>query len=225
MQQTTSDSDFSVSSYGNFMIEYSDTPEPKYSIAGENTKKYNTYNTYYLVSEKSLSIMLHILIMVCFITYFYFNYIIIIEKKLFLQKIQKYFNNANNEYNNFNTDYQLILTNAVDQFPYENEYLYNKYITSQAQQQKKLDELFYKSMIMITSVFLGFLITFINCLFIRKQIRWKVVIIENLIMVLLLGTVEYLFFTNIVLQYSPITDEELEYISYNNVVKIVNGTY
>ena len=222
MQQLSSESDFSVSSSGNFMIEYSDENDLPYSTVDENARKYKTY---YIFSEKSLSIMLHILIMVCFIVYFYFNYIIIIERRLFLQKMQQYFNNMNNEYNKFDTEYQIILVTAVNQFPYADDYLYDLYIISQKQQQEKLDELFYKSMTMISIVSFVFLITLINCIFIRTKIRWKLLIIENLFMFILLGIVEYVFFNIVVLQYSPITDEELEYIAYTNAVKIVNGSY
>ena len=33
------------------------------------------------------------------------------------------------------------------------------------------------------------------------------------------------FFTMVIIMYNPITDEELEYIAYNNIVDIINGTY
>ena len=48
----------------------------------------NNYNTYHTISEKLFSILTHVFIMVCFATYFFFEYVIEIEKKLLLDKIK-----------------------------------------------------------------------------------------------------------------------------------------
>ena len=69
------------------------------------------------------------------------------------------------------------------------------------------------------------LIAFINCLCIRDKIRWKSIIVENILMFALLGAFEYIFFNTIILKYSPITNEELRYSIYSNMRKIVDGTY
>ena len=46
----------------------------------------------------------------------------------------------------------------------------------------------------------------------RDKVRWKTIIAENIGMLGLLGFFEYLFFTEIIMNYNPISDAELEYI-------------
>ena len=43
-------------------------------------------------------------------------------------------------------------------------------------------------------------------------------------MFLFLGIFEYLFFTNIIIVYNPITDAEIQYISANNFLTFFNIT-
>ena len=49
----------------------------------------------------------------------------------------------------------------------------------------------------------------------RKIVKWKWIFIENLLMFLFLGIFEYLFFTNVILHYNPITDDEIKYFIAN----------
>ena len=44
-------------------------------------------------------------------------------------------------------------------------------------------------------------------------------------MLALLGALEYVFLQNVILKYSPFTDEEIKYMVYKEVIKIINGTY
>ena len=78
---------------------------------------------------------------------------------------------------------------------------------------------------MVGYVSIFFLLSLINAIRIQKYIHWNHIIIENLLMFLLLGIFEYLFFTHIIMSYTPISDEEIRYLLYNNVEQIINGTY
>ena len=50
------------------------------------------------------------------------------------------------------------------------------------------------------------------------------IINQNILMFLFLGIFEYLFFTEIILNYSPISDSEIKFIVYNGVINYFNST-
>lgn len=192
----------------------------------------NDKNNYHTFSEKILSIISHVLIMACFETYFYFNYIILMERKLFLEKINSYFKKMDKYYDNYydelNIDnkenFNVFVSYILEHHHEAQNYLYDQYQTSMKEQKELLSDLYHLSLMMLLIIFSIFCLALINALFIRKYIHWKNILMENSLMFILLGIFEYLFFTYIILLYTPITDSELQYIVYNNLIDIVNGT-
>lgn len=185
----------------------------------------NKYDSYYILSEKLLSILTHVFIMVCFATYFFFEYIINIEKKLFLNKIDKYFDNLNDYYIERDDEYQDIAMKYIIQHDNIHDRLYDEYKQAEEEQEDLLRQLKIKAIYMVSFVGIFFVLSLINAICIKQFIHWKHIIIENILMFTLLGIFEYLFFTWIIMNYSPISDAELQYMLYNNIEKIVNGTY
>ncbi|MDB4352162.1 hypothetical protein OAA60_01905 [Porticoccaceae bacterium] len=184
----------------------------------------NNYNTYHTISEKLFSILTHVFIMVCFATYFFFEYVIEIEKKLLLDKINTYFDVLNEYYKTQENEYQEVIKYIL-YYKNINDKLYEEYKNAQNIQDKKLNTLKFQAGMMVGYVAIFFLLSFINAIRIRKHIHWTHIVVENLLMFLLLGIFEYLFFTHIIMSYTPITDEEIRYLLYNNVEQIINGTY
>lgn len=184
----------------------------------------NNYNTYHTISEKLLSILSHVFIMVCFATYFFFEYVIEIEKKLLLDKINTYFDELNEYYKDQDDEYQEVIKYIL-YYENINDNLYEEYKNAQRVQDKKLNTLKVQAGMMVGYVGICFVLSLVNAIRIRKHIHWTHIVVENLLMFLLLGIFEYLFFTHIIMSYTPITDEELRYVLYNNVEQIINGTY
>lgn len=164
--------------------------------------------------------------MVIFEIYFYFNYIIQIEKNEFLNQINKYFGELNNipidsaqkqaiKYiiDSNNSKYNAYLT-----------YLYDQYINSLSSQKKLLQKLLIKACIIAGIIGIIFTILFSIGLFNRKKIKWNWIWIENLLMFLFLGIFEYFFFMTIVINYNPITDAEVKYYMVNGIVSYFNST-
>ena len=149
-----------------------------------------------------------------------------IERKLFLSKLSNYFNELNKNYiKHANEEYDTVITHIINEQSGCNEFLYDNYINSHHEQDKLLKHLLYVSLVMASVIVILFIIALINALIYRKFINWKHIMIENICMFVLLGVFEYLFFTMVIIRFSPITDEELEYIACNNMVDIINGTY
>jgi len=181
-----------------------------------NNNYYNNCNVFfhenfYKILEKFISISLHIFIMIVFEIYFYFNYVIIIEKNLFIKKINKYLENFNDL--NLNENEKSILYNLISNN--ENiliDTLYNNYLESKEENNNMIEKLIYKSGFYASIVGFCFFIFLIIGILYRKNIKWKWVIWENIMMLLFLGLFEYYFFFNIVLKYNPINDDELKYL-------------
>lgn len=182
-----------------------------YTINSFNKHKFKLLN-------KSLTICSHILIMILFEIYFFFDFVIDIENDKFISKIDEYFNKLK----------PLELSHLEKQFisrMLSNEYekgferdLFINYMESIKRQNHILNDLrilSYKMAIVLGSIFLFLLsLSFYNC----KKIEWTIIISENILMFLFLGIFEYYFFMNVIMKYEPVTDEELEY-------KIINGFF
>ena len=149
--------------------------------------------------------------MIVFEIYFYFNFVIIIERDLFIDKVNKYINDFSKF--NINEHEKTLINNIINN---NNtgilNILYKNYKDSLIHNDKIIKKLIYKSSFYASIVGLCFLIFFLMGLVKRKDIKWKWIIWENLMMLLFLGLFEYYFFFNIVLKYNPINDDEIKYL-------------
>ncbi len=189
-------------------------------------ENYNTYKTPNLkckiqrndfieILNKCLSISIHVFIMSVFEIYFYFHYVVVIEKEKFLEQIIKYTSKINSQLESkpvYRKIYTMYLSTQSENALYEN------YVSSIAEQNRKMHDLLYLSCKMsgIIGVFVLFFF-FLNAIYCR-HLKWKTIIIENVVMFASLGVFEYMFFTNVVLCYNPITDAELQYIVYTQFI-------
>lgn len=185
-------------------------------------------NFFHTLNEKAISIFLHVLIMATFQIYFYFNYVIGMEKQLLLDKINTYLNEFNEFFTEHSTSTIKTIIHLFFADVYNDDidtYLYNQYLEAKEEQNKLLHSLLlfcYKILIFISSFFVFFSV----CGFLHKQkMHWLWIIAENIIMLGLLGTLEYIIFKNVIIKYSPINDAEVKYTIYKEVVNIFNETY
>lgn len=168
----------------------------------------------------SLCVLLHVFVMIIFEIYFYFNYVVVIEKAAFIQKINEYFEHAEKyKYNTF------ISLDTVSYNRWLNV-LYAEYMASRNAQAKLLYELLQKACEMGSAFGVVLLVIGGFALYNRDRIRWKTILAENIGMLALLGFFEYLFFTRIIMNYNPISDAELEYLVAKKTYDIFakNGT-
>jgi hypothetical protein len=177
------------------------------------------------ILNKFISIFLHIFIMIVFEIYFYFNFVVDIEKEEFLNKIQQYIDEFTHNINLDNTQKELIY--QLIRYKYDNTLLtelYTLYIQSLEQQKELLYHLMIKSC-KVAGIFGLVLFGFIGYgLLKRYKIKWKWVWMENFLMFAILGIFEYWFFINVILNYNPITDAEIKYYVANEFVNYFNST-
>ena len=173
------------------------------------------------IIETGISVSIHTFIMAVFEIYFYFGYVIIIEKKMFMDKIDSYTYIFNSYYDNHISDEEhnmLVLLFPQRQINDLLQKLYIDYRRSLEEQRELLDALLlqsYKMLVVVTSVLVLF---FTLGVYSNKNIHWKKIVADNILMFLSLGVFEYIFFTNIILKYSPVTDAEIKYKLAKNLL-------
>ena len=156
------------------------------------------------IIETGISVSIHTFIMAVFEIYFYFGYVIIIEKKMFMDKIDSYTYIFNSYYDNHISDEEhnmLVLLFPQRQINDLLQKLYIDYRRSLEEQRELLDALLlqsYKMLVVVTSVLVLF---FTLGVYSNKNIHWKKIVADNILMFLSLGVFEYIFFTNIILKY------------------------
>jgi len=180
----------------------------------------------YIILNKFISIILHIFIMIIFEIYFYFNFVIIIEKEEFIKQIYKYLGQLNTF--PISSEQKTIIKTILNLNSHQENklyiMLYTNYIDSINQQKQILNDLLVKACRIGGFVGLILLLLTILCLFNRNKINWGWIFVENILMFLFLGIFEYLFFTNIILNYSPISDSEIKFIFYKSLINYFNST-
>ena len=163
--------------------------------------------------------------MIIFEIFFYFNYIVNIEKQSFLKELSNYLGQMKNIplTSNQIKMIKLILNSNSNSNNLLNM-LYEQYIQSLELQKKILHDLLIKSCKMAGIVGIVLIILFLSGLANRKKIKWNWIFIENILMFVFLGIFEYFFFTNIIMGYSPITDAEIKYFVADKVFNYFNST-
>jgi hypothetical protein len=177
------------------------------------------------IYNKFLSITLHIFIMVVFEIYFYFNYVIEMERAAFIDKINAYFsylyNSDTSPYSNKNIFYQIINLNYTEN---QLNNVYNEYNEALNEQNELYNKLLTQACYIAGFIGLVLVVLFLNALYNKNVIKWKWIIVENILMLAFLGLFEYVFFVNIIMHYNPISDAEIKYIIVNNFVNYFNQT-
>lgn len=176
----------------------------------------NSKQTLTELLNKSLTISIHILIMIIFEIYFFFEYVVDIENKTFIEKIGDTFKKLENP--QLNAIEIEFLKQIIDNEDYILNDLYIQYINSKREQKLNLHNLFIKSCKMTIPFGIICLVLTIISLFNLRYIKWKSILLENVIMFLILGIFEYYFFLNIILNYEPVTTEEIKYFMMNNTM-------
>lgn len=178
----------------------------------EFIRKYKT-----VILNHLISIFLHIFLMIIFEIYFYFNYVIVIEKEVFLKKIKSYFADLNNYNHNKYNPFGVALIVNQSSIHGTLDTMHKNYEQSLNSQKNLLSKLLYQSCKLAFFFGLVLIILWFFGLCYYKNIKWKTIILDNILMLGLLGCFEYIFFTTIIMNYNPITDAEIEYLIVKNI--------
>jgi len=192
----------------------------KINIFRQYLHRYN--NNIDELKNRVTSALFHISLMSVFEILFYFFFIIKIERKLFLEKIINYNKEIKDFFYSHSNQEQLLLINNIITNNYNSSLitnLRNNYYNDLALQREIFNKLLHKAIYIslgITGIFLLFLLL----TFRRLKLKW--ILFENILLFLLLGMYEYLFFNLIILHYSPVSDGEIKYLFVCNLLGLFN---
>jgi hypothetical protein len=180
------------------------------NIQDKTVKHKKTYQR--LLFKKILLFMFHLLLISLFEIIFFMTFITSSEDKALYSLIDQFTNTVVNGCDTLSPDDKKIASYVVDLFVNETS------IFSRGDAQEAIRNS-YNSKLVINSwlYFVGLLVINIVLLAINYRckinVKLKVVLFDNLAMVMLLGLYEYLFFSTIIMQYESVSYPELtEYI-------------
>jgi len=191
-------------------------------LFSQTQSKIIKYESNVEIKNKLISVFFHIFLMSVFEIFFYFFFIVNIEKELFLDKLMTYNNQLYANYNNnISPEQHAIISNIMNNLFNEKmlEDLKNNYEEDMKQQQILFNMLLNKSIVLSTivgSIFIS------SIIYGRKEVKINWVLFENILLFLFLGLYEYIFFNTIILKYNPITDGEIKYLFVCNTASIFN---
>lgn len=174
------------------------------------------------LKNKLISVCFHIFLMSVFEIFFYFFFIVNIEKELFLEKLMTYNKQIYENYNeNVSPEQHAIISNTIYKLFNDKmlDDLRKNYEEDMEQQKILFNMLLNKAIILSTIVGSIFISTVIYG---RKEVKINWVLFENILLFLFLGLYEYIFFNMIILKYNPITDGEIKYLFVCNTASIFN---
>ena len=187
-----------------------------------NQSKIIKYENKVELKNKLISVFFHIFLMSVFEIFFYFFFIINIERELFLEKLLTYNKQIYEKYNeNVSPKEHTIISNTIYNLFNEKmlKDLKDNYEEDIYEQKILFKMLLNKAIILSTIVGSIFISTIIYG---RKEVKINWVLFENILLFLFLGLYEYIFFNIIILKYNPITDGEIQYLFICNIASIFN---
>jgi len=185
-----------------------------------NTYKNRKKNNYIRIP---MHLLLHILLLSIFEILLFFNYVVVMEKNAFINKVEEYFKHYNNNINidpflipyintELNSDETMEWYDTIESNNYNSIDQYNNY-----------NNQLLKSSWHGTFVLTGFFILYILVTFMFYKLSLKKLIFEHVILISLIGIYEYWFFINIILPYKIISSDELNYIMASCFFKKMNN--
>ena len=149
------------------------------------------------------------------------NFVVIMEKNAFTQKLKEYFRNIDSL--NINNNLIPYINNELNSN--ESYQWYDQLKNKELESINEYNEFNDKLKIYAwhgTFILIGLFVLYISILFMFYKLSLKKLIVEHIILISLIGVYEYWFFINIILPYKIISVDELNYIVISCMIKKLN---
>jgi hypothetical protein len=159
--------------------------------------------------NKLIMFMQHLFLITMFELIFFFNYVTKFEDNALINVFNSLTESITSKCSSLSNDSKIILDDIFKMFVNTTQVNENAIISYNSRMVVN-NNLMTKA----TTYFIGVLVVNImlicgNRCTINKKINYKEIIIDNLIMIILLGIYEYIFFSNIVFKYLSISNDEI----------------
>jgi hypothetical protein len=169
-----------------------------------------------MIINKLMLFFIHLFLISMFEVVFFFNYVTKYEDKALIDIFNSLTNSVTNTCTNFNNQTKVIIDD-----------IFNIFVNTTKINQDSLKAYDYRNMInhnlfinailyFIGIALINILLFVINKIYYKRKINYKDILLDNMIMITILGIYEYIFFTNIVFRYITITPEEITKNEINN---------
>jgi len=185
----------------------------------EENKEYKTFHykdRCEMIINKLILFFLHLFLISMFELVFFFNYVTKYEDSALIDVFNSLTNSVINKCSNLNNQTKIIIDDLFNIFV--NTTKINLDALNAYNSRNIINQKLYINAILyfvgIASV--NILLFLINIIYYKRRLNYKNILIDNLIMIIILGIYEYIFFTNIIFKYITITPEELTKNTVNN---------
>jgi len=169
-----------------------------------------------MIMNKLMLFFIHLFLISMFELVFFFNYITKYEDKALIDVFNSLTNSVTNMCSNLNNQTKVIIND-----------IFNIFVNTTNINQDALNAYDYRNMInhklLINAIlyfvgiaFINILLFTINKIYYKRKINYRDILLDNIIMIIILGIYEYIFFSNIIFKYITISPEELTKNEINN---------
>lgn len=169
-----------------------------------------------IVINKLMLFFIHLFLISLFELIFFFNYVTKFEDNALVSVFNSLTNSITNICSNFNSETKVIVDDIFNMF--FNTTIINQKALIAYNNRNEINHILFINAIMYFVVILAvnILLYIINKVYYKRRINYKDILLDNLIMITILGIYEYIFFSNIVFKYVTITPDEITKNEVNN---------
>jgi hypothetical protein len=169
-----------------------------------------------IVINKLMLFFIHLFLISLFELIFFFNYVTKFEDNALVSVFNSLTNSITNICSNFNSETKVIVDDIFNMF--FNTTIINQKALIAYNNRNEINHILFINAIMYFVVILAvnILLYIINKVYYKRRINYKDILLDNLIMITILGIYEYIFFSNIVFKYVTITPDEITKNEINN---------
>jgi hypothetical protein len=169
-----------------------------------------------IVINKLMLFFIHLFLISMFELIFFFSYVTKFEDTALVSVFTSLTNSITSTCSNFNSETKVIVDDIFNLFV--NTTIINQKALIAYNNRNATNHILLVNAIMyfVGILAVNILLYIINKVYYKRRINYKDILVDNLIMITILGIYEYIFFSNIVFKYVTITSDEITKNEVNN---------
>jgi len=172
----------------------------------------------------TFQVLLHLTLLSLLEPLFFFEYANKIETKIFTEQLTKYFKNDIFKQKIFNDKDRILYPLLVRKLEDNQEIFLSKYLEIEKEGREGFLERMHHNFFLEGQAYQMFGILF-GCTFILffltyifEKLRYKIIFLEHFFLIFFIGVYEYWFFRNILLNFSPLSTEEMNKMFFTCII-------
>lgn len=193
--------------------DYNELPEENL----EQQPIINNTNIYSIIYTKIIGFLFHLVLLSIFEVLFFNYFIIQYENNALISLVNKLTSPIINSCQSLSNTNKILVDDFINIF-INSTIINNNALLDYNTRQVFNHNLYIKSIEYCIGIIVTFFLLLISNLYFKQKIDFYMIILDNIIMICILGVYEYVFFTNIIFNYITITPNELIKIIIGNLI-------